>query len=259
MADDAYAELKEYFRHFDPRHTREQEIFEKLGYIDIQFLAPRIKADVLWSMSLMDTICPPSTQFAAYNKITVDKSIDIYPDFGHESLPEYNDRTFEVLTGAMRSTDMTNQTESTVYGSPIQFDENRIGAAAVYCSDGRFGEHFDDFLHNALNLPRYDRLALPGGAECLAGHFLAFKDEEALLDQLLLIRVHGIERLVLVAHQDCAFYTAAAPCVAGLKWKRNSAKTWRRPFGESDPPPGLDRDRFFARNTWRYDLFRVEG
>ena len=32
-----------------------------------------------------------------------------------------------------------------VYDSSFPFDENRIGAAAVYCSDGRFGEQFDDF------------------------------------------------------------------------------------------------------------------
>ena len=38
----------------------------------------------------------------------------------------------------------------TAYASPLRFDENRIRAAAIYCSDGRFGEHFDDFLHNGL-------------------------------------------------------------------------------------------------------------
>jgi cephalosporin-C deacetylase len=97
QAKDAYAELKEYFRHFDPLHAREDEIFEKLGYIDLQFLANRIRADVLWSTSLMDTICPPSSQFAAYNKITSTKSMDIYPDFGHENLPGYNDRVFEFM------------------------------------------------------------------------------------------------------------------------------------------------------------------
>jgi cephalosporin-C deacetylase len=99
MAVDAYAELKEYFRHFDPRQTRGQEIFEKHGYIDIQFLAVRVKADDLWSTSLMDTICLPLSQFAAYNKLICHISIDIYPDFGQESLPEYNDRTFDFLTG----------------------------------------------------------------------------------------------------------------------------------------------------------------
>jgi cephalosporin-C deacetylase len=97
LAKDAYRELKDYFRLFDPRHTREREIFEKLGYVDIQFLAPRIRAEVLWSTSLMDTICPPSSQFAAYNKITAPKSMDVYPDFGHETLFGYNDRVFEFL------------------------------------------------------------------------------------------------------------------------------------------------------------------
>ncbi len=97
---------------------------------------------------------------------------------------------------------------STAYESAALFDENRIVAAAVYCSDGRFGEHFDDFLHNALELPRYDRLAVPGGAACLAGHFLAHREEEGLAEQLrFLIKVHGLERVVLIAHQDCAFYT----------------------------------------------------
>jgi cephalosporin-C deacetylase len=99
LAKDAYSELKEYFRHFDPRHTQEAAIFEALGYVDIQFLAPRIRADVLWAMGLMDTICPPSTQFAAYNKITSSKSLAIYPDFGHEGLPGLNDQVYGFLMG----------------------------------------------------------------------------------------------------------------------------------------------------------------
>jgi cephalosporin-C deacetylase len=97
LAKDAYRELTDYFRHFDPRHSRENEVFETLGYVDIQFLANRIKAEVLWSISLMDTICPPSSQFAAYNKITSAKSMDIYPDFGHETLPGYSDRVFDFM------------------------------------------------------------------------------------------------------------------------------------------------------------------
>src|SRR5208283_2204549 len=43
--------------------------------------------------------------------------------------------------------------DSTVYESSVRFDENRIRAAALYCSDGRFGEQIDDFLHNGLKLP----------------------------------------------------------------------------------------------------------
>ncbi len=95
----AYTELREYFRHFDPRHEREAAAFEALGYIDIQHLAPRIAGEILWATGLMDTICPPSTQFAAYNHITAEKSMDIYPDFGHEHLPGHADRIFEFMMG----------------------------------------------------------------------------------------------------------------------------------------------------------------
>lgn len=98
QAQHAYAELKSFFRSFDPTHEREQEIFTKLGYIDIQHLAPRIQARVLLGIGLMDEVCPPSTQFAAYNKITAPKEMVIYPDFGHESLPGFADRTFTFLS-----------------------------------------------------------------------------------------------------------------------------------------------------------------
>ena len=91
LAKGAYEGLRYYFRHFDPRHERENEIFEKLGYIDIQFLAPRIKAKVIMHTGLMDTTCPPSTQFAAFNKITSEKQVIIYPDFGHEGLEGQTD------------------------------------------------------------------------------------------------------------------------------------------------------------------------
>ncbi len=99
LATDAYAELKTFFRHFDPLHMREKEIFTRLGYIDVQYLAPRIKAEVLMGTGLMDTICPPSTQFAAYNKIRSKKNMSVYPDFGHEGLPGFSDATFEFLCG----------------------------------------------------------------------------------------------------------------------------------------------------------------
>ena len=99
LAKDAYQELKNYFRLFDPRHERETEIFTKLGYIDLQYLAPRIKADILLFTGLMDTICPPSSQFAAFNKMTCKKDVVIYPDFGHEGLPGESDRTFNFMLG----------------------------------------------------------------------------------------------------------------------------------------------------------------
>lgn len=99
LAKDAYVELRNFFRMFDPRHEREDEIFTRLGYIDVKNLAPRIKARVLMGLSLMDPICPPSTQFAVFNNITAPKDAVIYPDFAHEALPGFNDRAFDFLAG----------------------------------------------------------------------------------------------------------------------------------------------------------------
>lgn len=97
LAKDAYKEIQDFFRHTDPTHEMENAVFEKLGYIDIQFLASYIKADVLWGIGLMDTICPPSTQFAVYNKIIAPKKMVIYPDFAHEPLPGLNDQIFQFM------------------------------------------------------------------------------------------------------------------------------------------------------------------
>jgi cephalosporin-C deacetylase len=97
LAKDAYDELRYFFRQFDPLHERSEKIFTRLGYIDCQHLAPRISAEVLMFTGLMDTICPPSSQFAAFNKIASKKSALIYPDFGHEHHPGSSDRILDFM------------------------------------------------------------------------------------------------------------------------------------------------------------------
>lgn len=94
LAKNAYGEIRQYFRDFDPEHKREDEIFTKLGYIDLQHLAPRIKAETQMMTGLMDTICPPSTQYAVYNKLQCKKRHIIYPDFGHEDINTAHDTAF---------------------------------------------------------------------------------------------------------------------------------------------------------------------
>ena len=95
LAKDAYDEIRYFFRSFDPRHEREDELFTKLGYVDNQHLASRIKGEVLLLGGLMDSITPPSSYFAAYNKITGKKRHILYPDFGHEGLPGSDDIIWE--------------------------------------------------------------------------------------------------------------------------------------------------------------------
>ena len=88
--------------------------------------------------------------------------------------------------------------------SSLAFDGARIHAASIYCSDGRVGEQIDEFLHEGLRLPRYDRLAMPGGPACYSGGLWEGHSAERQLD--FLCRVHRLGRLVLIAHQGCAFY-----------------------------------------------------
>jgi cephalosporin-C deacetylase len=94
LAKRAYVELVEWFRRYDPMHEREEEVFTTLGYIDVQHLADRIRGEVMMGTGLMDETCPPSSQFAAFNKITAPKSLKVYPDFDHEILPGFDDIEF---------------------------------------------------------------------------------------------------------------------------------------------------------------------
>ena len=98
LAKDAYEELKYFFRRRDPEHAQAAATFTRLGYIDCQHLAPRIKAETLMVTGLMDTICPPSSQFAAYNKISAPKSMTLYPDYAHELPPGAWDKAFNFIS-----------------------------------------------------------------------------------------------------------------------------------------------------------------
>jgi cephalosporin-C deacetylase-like acetyl esterase len=64
-------------------------VFTTLSYIDIKNLAPLIKAPVLMSVGLLDDVCPPHINFAAYNNLTVPRKAIAYPYAGH-GLPGEN-------------------------------------------------------------------------------------------------------------------------------------------------------------------------
>ena len=97
LAKDAYEELKYFLRVRDPQHQRKEEFFTKLGYIDVHHLAPRVKGRTMMLLSLMDQICPPSTQFAVYNNLKCEKDCRVFPDFAHEYLPGLNDLALQEM------------------------------------------------------------------------------------------------------------------------------------------------------------------
>lgn len=69
--------------------TNWEQVFRTLSYFDIKNLAPRIKAPVLMLCGLMDDVCPPHINFAAYNNMRCPKSYIAYPYSGH-GLPGEN-------------------------------------------------------------------------------------------------------------------------------------------------------------------------
>jgi len=60
------------------------QVFRTLAYFDGMNLATRAKARALFSVGLMDTTCPPSTVYAAYNHWAGEKEIRVYPYNNHE-------------------------------------------------------------------------------------------------------------------------------------------------------------------------------
>jgi hypothetical protein len=100
-----------------------------------------------------------------------------------------------------------------VYAAAERWHSERIGALALYCSDGRWGEGFDEFCHKHLHIPRYDRWAVPGGPAWLAAADTDSSLREAARAQLdFLVRVHELEQIVLITHFGCAFYSLRRQC-----------------------------------------------
>lgn len=96
----AYEEMLVWFRQFDPHHKRLDEVFNKLGYVDVQNLACRVKAEVRQFTGLRDFICPPKAQAAVFNKFPSKKEIVIFPDYGHEQMANVTEMQFEFIVGA---------------------------------------------------------------------------------------------------------------------------------------------------------------
>ncbi|HEY3992647.1 MAG TPA: acetylxylan esterase [Ktedonobacteraceae bacterium] len=79
-------------------HTHRDKIgtvFATLAYFDGLNFATRAKAHALFSVALMDEICPPSTVFAAYNYYAGPKEIKVWPYNHHEGGESY--QTIEKL------------------------------------------------------------------------------------------------------------------------------------------------------------------
>jgi cephalosporin-C deacetylase len=85
---DPYSEIVRYLKaHRD--HT--DAALRTLAHFDVAILARRATAPALFSVALMDQICPPSTVYAAFNAYGGPKAIREYPFNDHEGGQGFHD------------------------------------------------------------------------------------------------------------------------------------------------------------------------
>jgi cephalosporin-C deacetylase len=76
-----YAEIQNYCK---IHRGKIETVFDTLAYFDGVNFSTRANSPALFSVGLMDEICPPSTVFAAYNYYNGPKEIKIWPYNHHE-------------------------------------------------------------------------------------------------------------------------------------------------------------------------------
>ncbi|MGW2156314.1 acetylxylan esterase [Nonomuraea sp. NPDC001699] len=75
---------QELVRFLASRRDGADQVFRTLSYFDGVNFAARGRVPALYSVALMDSVCPPSTVFAAYNHWQGPKEINVWPWNGHE-------------------------------------------------------------------------------------------------------------------------------------------------------------------------------
>ncbi len=81
-----YKEIGEYCR---GHRDKVDSVFKTLSYFDGMNFATRCKAQALFSVAVMDLVCPPSTVFAAYNHFAGPRDIKVYYYNDHEGGGSY--------------------------------------------------------------------------------------------------------------------------------------------------------------------------
>jgi cephalosporin-C deacetylase len=76
---------QEVVRYLSVHRGADERVFDTLSYFDGVNMARRSQTPAVYSVALMDTICPPSTVYAAYNHhASPTKQIEVYTHNGHE-------------------------------------------------------------------------------------------------------------------------------------------------------------------------------
>jgi len=139
-----------------------------------------------------------------------------------------------------------------VYRCSTPWDPGRPQATVIMCADGRWQRHVHEFVVSHLGHEAHpDFLAVPGGIEPLTLLDWVPKDFNFLKRRLqALIRAHGTNRIIAIAHQDCAWYAARriGPVTLDLQGRqisdlKRAASILQEMF------PGVAIETYYARLT----------
>lgn len=72
------------------------------AYYDVVNFARQVRAPGWYSWGFNDTVCPPTSMYAAYNVITAPRQLMLYPETGHWTFPEQREQSRQWLIGQLK-------------------------------------------------------------------------------------------------------------------------------------------------------------
>ncbi len=128
--------------------------------------------------------------------------------------------------------------KGTAVSEPVQeknvyeaLPEARPQAIVVYCSDPRFQTAFEQFIEKDLGLAKgqFIPLVIAGGAGVLAHPESLPKEFKFMRDRFELFRRNhdSVRRIVLINHEDCAYYKSLAGRISGFLGRQEESVTHR--------------------------------
>ena len=76
-------------------HRTWDATLKTLSYFDTMNMAPSIHCPVFMGVGLQDSICPPPTNFAVYNRVKGSKQYRVYPHANHSLGPQHHKLVFD--------------------------------------------------------------------------------------------------------------------------------------------------------------------
>lgn len=95
-----YHEISDYLKRNS--HIDRDIIFNNLDYFDVTNLASMIYCPILLGIGLIDDIVAPSTTFGVYNRIKCEKYIEVYPEYAHEVIQDFDYKATGLLYNILR-------------------------------------------------------------------------------------------------------------------------------------------------------------